>query len=59
MGEFFDLNLMQQEAANLGLAQFLRGTHVESGELPTVQQVVASRARAQSPQTQIFCHPLV
>jgi hypothetical protein len=59
VGEFFDLNLMQKEAANLGLAQFLRGTHVESGELPTVKQIVASRARAQSPQTQIFGHSLV
>jgi hypothetical protein len=54
----FDLDLVQQKAANLAGTEFFRGAHVEGGELAAVQQVIADGSRTDAFELEVLFHPI-
>src|SRR5262249_51933913 len=59
VGQVFDVDLMEEELANLGFAKFFGGAHEEGSEAACVEQVMPLGGRAEFPQAEIGGHAIV
>ena len=57
--QMFDFQLMQEKLPNFRFSHVFGGTHEKRGELARIEQVIASRGRAEVPQGEIFSHTIM